>query len=384
MRLANFIRSNREPILAEWESFARSMLPEAKARVLSTGDFRDHGSELLDAIAEDMDASQTPSEQTEKSRGRGCNGVRLDRVGDLHGGTRIESGFDLEQVVAEFRALRASVIRLWERSSPEGAGAADDGGITRFHEAIDQGLSQSINQSAKLLASYRNLFVGILGHDLRNPLAAIVLCAGALLQSEHSPAGVAKSGAQILKSANNMRRMVGDLLDLTRTRFGKTIPVKLERLDLAAVCKSAVEEIAAGRPARIIRCSTSGDLHGCWDEARLHQLVSNLVSNACEHGAAATPILVDVSADASQVFVSVHNEGEEIAAADLPTLFDPLVQGQRKQTEEHRPSGHASLGLGLYIVKQIATAHGGTVEVSTSNAAGTTFRVSMPRDGASL
>jgi len=374
MKLSDFIRSNREPILVEWEAFARSM-PSA-TEGMSVSELRDHGGVLIDAIAADMENAQTDRQQSEKSKGRGDNGVRLDRVGNEHGGDRAESGFRMEQVVAEFRALRASVIRLWEKSQLDGA---DRDGVTRFHEAIDQALAQSVTQSMQRVTSYRDLFVGILGHDLRNPLSAIHLTASALLQSEETSDKARKSAARILRSTAKMTQMIGDLLDLTRTRFGKSIPIELKALNIGEVCGAAVDEMQAGHPDWVIRYSTMGNLDGRWDEGRVGQLVSNLVANACRHGKEASPVTVAVSDSDEQVVIAVHNEGDPIPDSAIGMLFEPLVQGARKKANGQE-TAQDGLGLGLYIVKQIASAHGGQVDVKSSAAEGTTFTVRLPRD----
>ncbi|MEO6953880.1 MAG: sensor histidine kinase [Polyangia bacterium] len=374
--LADFIRSNREAILVEWEAFARSM-PTATAGMSAT-ELRDHGGPLLDAIAADMEHAQSIGQQAEKSKGRGHNGLRLDRVGDQHGGDRVDSGFRLEQVVAEFRALRASVIRLWEKSVASSTNAADAAGVTRFHEAIDQALAQSVTQTDQMLSGYRDLFVGILGHDLRGPLSAIQIGADLLVESEETPDIARKVGARISNSARKMTRMVSDLLDLTRTRFGKSIPVELAPLDLGEVCRATVEELEIGLRDGAICYSTTGNLEGRWDAVRIAQVVSNLVTNARHHGKASAPIAVEVAGHDDGVVIAVHNEGEPIPATLVASLFEPLVQGERRRARSGMAEGN--LGLGLYIVKQIAIAHGGTVDVESSATKGTTFRVRLPRD----
>ncbi len=354
-------------------------MPSATAG-MSVAKLRDHGGALLDAIAADMEDAQTGAQQADKSKGLSENGAGLDRVGDQHGADRAESGFRMEQVVAEFRALRASVIRLWEKSDN-----VDRDGVTRFHEAIDQALTQSVHKSMTAITGYRDLFVGILGHDLRNPLSVIHMTASELLRSEHTSDAGRVAGARILRGADKMIKMVSDLLDLTRTRFGKSIPITPKPLNLGEVCGAAVDEIEAGHPDWVVRYSATGSLRGRWDEVRIGQLISNVVTNAGKHGKSGAPISVDVSGDDQQVTIAVHNEGDPIAASAVALLFDPLFQGERRKTQTD-DAAHArlglGLGLGLYIVKQIASAHGGTVEVESSAAKGTTFTVRLPRDTA--
>jgi signal transduction histidine kinase len=278
-------------------------------------------------------------------------------------------------VIAEFRALRASVVRLWERAQYEGREHADPAGVTRFHEAIDEALGRSVGRSMQAQTRYRDLFLGILGHDLRNPLGAIRLGAVALAQIELSPKEVRDLAARILRSADVMTKMVEDLLDLTRTRFGKTLPIEPQPLDAGEVCRRAIDEVLAAHPGCRIRYSASGDLHGEWDEIRLTQLTTNLVVNACQHGMPSGVVTVEVEGRGDLVTLTVHNLGPAISKNDLPLLFDPL----RHAGKEAAPKPGGGLGLGLYIVRQIAASHGGTAEVTSEKGQGTTFTVKLPR-----
>ena len=285
-----------------------------------------------------------------------------------------------QQVVAEFRALRASVIRLWEKSVATCTNVVDAAGVTRFHEAIDQALAQSVTQSEQMLSGYRDLFIGILGHDLRGPLSAIQIGADLLVESAETTDIDRQVGARMSRSAKKMSKMVSDLLDLTRTRFGKSIPVDLEAHDLGEVCRATVEELSIGLPEGAIRYSSTGNLHGRWDAVRIAQIVSNLVINARHHGKESAPVVVEATGGGDDVTIAVHNEGDPIPAGSISSLFEPLVQGERRKARLGKTEG--SLGLGLYIVKQIALAHGGSVEVESSAPKGTTFRVRLPRGAA--
>jgi hypothetical protein len=181
MRLSQFILSNLEPILTEWESFARSVLPEANFGKLV---LRDEAAAILKTIAHDMETPQTATEQAEKSKGRGPR-TEQDSAAEIHASDRLRLGFNQSQVVSEYRALRASVIRLWINSSPEIEESAVDQ-LIRFNEGIDQALSESTDRFMQEIEKSRDFAVGVLAHDLRNPLQAIVASAE-ILQTEEGP-----------------------------------------------------------------------------------------------------------------------------------------------------------------------------------------------------
>jgi signal transduction histidine kinase len=365
VRLAEFIRNNHESIVAEWEAFARSLLSgqgETSALVL-----RDHANEILDAIADDMESLQSLEEQAQKSKGRGDDG-RLGGAGKIHATVRIEGGFRLDQLVAEYRALRASVLRLWRDS-----GEHEVDGVTRFNEAIDEALTVATNRYMEMMDRHRDQYLGVLGHDLRNPLGAIIMGASALTAIDGLDDGTARIASRILSSARRMDRLVGDLLDLTRTHLGAGLSIAPTPMDLAPVCRQVIAELEGAHPNEPVKFTAEGDLHGEWDGDRLAQVVSNLVGNGIEHGSKRSPVTVVARDDGEDVVLEVHNEGPPIPARELSAIFEPMVS----RGSEDKPS--QNLGLGLYIAEQVVVAHGGTIVVTSTQAEGTTFSVHLPR-----
>jgi signal transduction histidine kinase len=215
------------------------------------------------------------------------------------------------------------------------------------------------------------MFAAVLGHDLRSPLSAI-LSSAAAIQVRSDDALVQEAAARTLSSGRRMRRMIDDMLDLSRARLGGGIPVQPETVDLGALVQRVVREHQSAHPERTIRVEDRGDLTGHWDPVRLSQLASNLIGNAIQHGDHAGEVHVQLDgSDARDVTLSVANAGS-IPEQILPRLFDPFagVHG------EHRSGG---LGLGLYIVQQIAQAHQGHVAVDSNSGTQTIFKVQMPR-----
>ncbi|HSK04873.1 MAG TPA: GAF domain-containing sensor histidine kinase [Kofleriaceae bacterium] len=218
------------------------------------------------------------------------------------------------------------------------------------------------------------LFAGVLAHDLRNPLGAMMTAAQlVLMRLEGEGDRNAKPLSRILSSGQRMSRMIDQLLDFTRARAGGGIAVQPRETNLADLCSQAIGELELVYPDRKIRCDFDGDQGGDWDPDRLLQIISNLVANAAQHGRPGSDIHVRVDGRAAEaLLLEIHNEGA-IPPALLQGLFDPF------RVTRHRRDHSRGLGLGLFIVKELVRAHGGTVEVASSEEAGTTFTVRLPR-----
>jgi signal transduction histidine kinase len=376
MRLADFILKNIEPILAEWEAFARSVPPGATMDQLA---LRDHAQDILRATALDMASAQTAAERADKSRGHGhgeADSLRLNGASDVHAVGRVRSGFDLLAVIAEYRALRASVVRLWRESRPD-PDPLDLDDLARFNESLDQSLTKAVRSYTQQVDRSRQMFLAILGHDLRNPLNSMMMSAEALSQPGLLDAESSRMASGIAASAAAMGRMIGDLLDFTGAGLGSAMPLSPAPMDLGRLGQEVLDEMRAAYPKRTLGYHPHGDLSGEWDAARLRQLLSNLLGNAIQHGASDGPVNLSVAAHGPDVLLAVHNGGAPIPPDALAGIFDPLVRGRSPELQKHRRPG--SIGLGLYIAREVATAHGGTIEVTSTAGAGTTFAVRLPR-----
>ena len=364
--LSDFIRHHHRELIENFESFARTF--SAVAAHMTSAELQDHCEELLTAIVADMESPQTDVQQADKSVGLGLVGA-MESSGLLHAEARILHRFNLAQVLAEFRALRASVLASYDADS----GPVDLTGIRRFNEAVDEAMTISMVRFSDHVESYRDQFIGVLGHDLRTPLSAIT--AGAVVLSarpDGDPQASARMGALILRSAHRMDAMIADLLDFTRTRLGTGIPIKPASADLAEICGQAMVEARLVHPATPLSYEASGDLKGIWDAARLQQVVTNLLMNAFKHGAG-TAVRMTARGTTETVTLAVHNFGPEIPAELHDSIFEPLIQ--------YGGAAHAGdgLGLGLFIVRAIVAAHDGKVTVRSGHSSGTTFEVQLPR-----
>ncbi|GAC1422862.1 MAG: HAMP domain-containing sensor histidine kinase [Burkholderiaceae bacterium] len=374
MKLFHFINSHLEEIISEWEKFAQTLGPAADA--MSDLALRDHAKGILQAIALDIGTRQNAAQQYEKSQGQPPEEVDLQSAAAIHGGLRQASDFSLLQLSAEYRALRATVIRLW---LPR-VGAMSESTVqemVRFNEAIDQALAESVVTYSARADQTRELFLAILGHDLRAPLSTMLMAGEMLKREEVGRAQVAQIGARVRRSSLLMNHMVADLLGFTRTQLGKGMPIKPAPTDVAEVCHAAVEDAGATHPQALFDIFISGDLNGAFDQVRLHQLLTNLLVNAAQYGASERPVTLAASGDAERIIIEVSNYGAAIPAEALQLIFKPLVQLTPTESQDVRP--RTSLGLGLFIAREIAVAHGGTIDVTSSAVEGTVFKVSLPR-----
>jgi signal transduction histidine kinase len=379
MKLAVFIRSNENVIVAEWEAFAQTYLPSAAHMDRSA--LRDHVIGLLRFIADDLETFETERERSEKAKGQGLKeGGAHDSAAETHAALRFTGGFDTIEMIAEFRALRASVIKLWraEWAKAETADILPD--LLRFNEAIDQVMTESLARFTQKFTHSGSLFVGTLVHDFRDPLAAVHNSAQALLMRGKLDDEQVNRVSQIETSTSRINRLVSDMIDAVRIRLDKGMPVAPAPMDIGIAVQEAAKEVQEAHPDRKILIETSGDLKGEWDRVRIGQALSNLIGNAVLHGLKTSAIDVAAKSAGQEVKLSIHHEGT-IPPDAVATVFDPLPRGE---DENQIQSEKAKLDLGLFITKGIVTAHGGKITVTSSKEEGTTFTAHLPRKNSKL
>ena len=371
MRLSNFILAHLAEILADWDAFARSQEIPVPMTELA---LRDHARPILEAIALDMLTPESPRQQFDKSRG--LEPIDARSAASTHGTLRHVSGFSLVQLAAEFRALRATVLRLWlPRVDHFDAEVAGD--MVRFNETIDQALAESILTFSKQGERTRDTFLAMLGHDLRSPLSAMSMAAQILMKEELTPANGHLVATTLLRSTRSMAAMVDDLLEFARLQLGGPIPVNAKMLDMTEFFKEAVEDARAAHPGCEFEFRTAGDVACNVDAPRLRQVLCNLLNNAAQYSARDQLVSLSAQGFADAVVVQVRNFGSVIPAAAISSIFNPLVQLQPDPNDRGRAT--TSIGLGLFIAREITLAHGGTIEVSSSAENGTVFSLRLPK-----
>lgn len=225
------------------------------------------------------------------------------------------------------------------------------------------------------LGEFREQLIGIVGHDLVNPLSTIIIAGELLLERENLSASGIELAKKITGNAALAVRLIEQLLDFTRSRLGGGIPIDPKPFDMNDVFRQVVGEMELRHPERPVRVDVRGDLNGVWDRDRIYQLVVNIVGNAVQHGEAGSSIDLHVDGGESEVVIEITNRGKAIPAETLPFIFEALRTGREKHLS--RTQG---LGLGLFIARQITRSHGGSITVASSGSEGTTFRVRLPRD----
>lgn len=359
-------------ILTEWDRFAKTLETE---EILSKKKIRDHAEQILRAIALDIDTDQSSKQQQDKSQGLSPDTLAVSGA-SIHGIARQTDGFTLLQLTAEYRALRATVQRLWFALGNE-LTSAHSADLIRFNEAIDQALAESVVTYAEQATRAKDTFLAILSHDLRSPLATIAMSGSLLNQPGITNEYVVKVGLRIRRSASVMNSMVNDLLEYARAELGGEMPMSFSDANMVDICEAAVADAAAVHPNCSFIFTPNESVTGCFDQVRLQQVFTNLLNNAAQYRGDAMPVTMTLSTNHDCATISIQNSGALIPQLAIDAIFDPMVQLAITPDQKERAS--TSLGLGLYIAKKITLAHDGSISVESRDSIGTVFTVVIPR-----
>lgn len=365
MRLAEFIERNHGRIVDAWQQFVEQ-LPSFDGQI-STAELRTHAGRMLDAVVGDMRSPPQPDRaaappEPQEARGAGAS---------EHGLQRHAAGLSLVALTSEFRALRAVVLRLWAGAGFVRSPAAFDD-LVMFNESLDRVTAEAVQAFAQAAERDRALVMGIVAHDLRGPLQTASM-ASHILAHRHPQVGQDETMAQLRRSLARMVPMVDDLMAVAAFGLRGPMNVRPVSMDLAALATEIVAEVAAEFPSHRFVLETRGAQVGNWDKARLGQLLSNLLRNAAAHGDPEGVIRVVLTEGEGHAVLSVHNRGPVIPPAERASLFSPTARGSTAKAGAH-------LGLGLFIVREIARGHGGSVGVTSDSEHGTVFSVLLPTD----
>lgn len=366
--MADFIELHAETIIGRAVEFARSV---AVAPALDERELRDHLPEILAVMVEDLRSRQTLGEAVAKSEGRGVPspGGETSPAG-THALHRAHSGYSISNLVSEYRALRASVLHLWAESPRHAIPPID---VTRFNEAVDQAIAESVHHYAEEVERWRNIFLGVLGHDLRNPLNAILL-SSEFIAARAVDGPVATAANRAVRSGEHMRELLDRLLVYNRAQLGRQFHVELEKVDLAEVCREQLDMLRTTLPGARISFDGPETVQALCDASRIGEAITNLVSNAYKYGERNSEIRVHLRQRERFIEIAISNSGSDIPQDVLERIFDPLSRGGETTGEQER----LSMGLGLFVVKQVALAHDGDVFVESGDGT-TTFTVQLPR-----
>jgi len=338
--VADFIRSQQDRIAQLWEQ-------EIQRDVRKRPVLADHIPSFLTALAAWIEGDIECAEETFRDLTEG------------HALLDLGYGMGLETLTRELSKLRVVIVRELLAAVPAGES------LVRLLQAMDSAIDGAIRRYATRREEVRERFIGILGHDLRDPLSTVIISARTLASNQHLEREHRLTASRIVRACNRMQRMINDVLDFARGHLGSGIPAYPMANDMGDICRAATDEMIAAHPQRAIHIKTRGDLHGTFDRDRVHQAITNLLSNAIHHGEGAIDVLVH---GGDEIVTEVTSHGPPIPESLRDQIFDPFA---------HSDSS-AGLGLGLYIVHQIAIAHGAHCEVVSDDDV-TTFRIRWPR-----
>jgi signal transduction histidine kinase len=371
-KLADFIEHHAQRIVDDAVTFARTL---DAGTPLEEAELRDHLPEIIATIVADLRSPQTSADEIVKSEGRAtAQEGRPRTAAATHALHRAHSGYSMSQLVSEYRAMRAAVLREWANTSDADLAEARND-VTRFNEAIDQAVAESVSYYAGEVERWRNMFLGVLGHDLRSPLSAILMTSQMLCRMQLD-APIATAAQRLIRSGERMRELLDSLLVFNRAQLGVGFAIDRVEVDLTEVCKEEIELLQAAMPEARISFQGEGPVLGKFDAARIREALSNLVVNASKYGTPGRVIHVGVRNNADgEVELAVANAGEPIPHESIELMFEPL----RRLGVVGGASENASLGLGLFVVSEIAKAHDGTVQAESADGV-TTFRLQLPRN----
>jgi signal transduction histidine kinase len=346
-RLAAHIRERQSAVIEAWS--ARMRATGKGARPFSTDDLP----EMLERIAR---AIETSDDSVRPTRG----------LANEHAIARLRAGYRLREVVAEFRLLRRVLIEQMEMLTRHDPNYVES--IALLHSVIDHAVANAVDEYTAERDRTRDRFISILSHDLSQPLNAIRFGAETLVRTAPVKSGTHKTAALVASSATRMHTMIADLLDFARGRAGQTMPITPTRVNAALLMYRITDEIATAHPERSIQClvadqGSESDVE--WDQARMTQALSNVLTNALTHGG--DPVVLEAGTREDCVCIEVRNQGE-IPTDVWPRLFEPFAGNADRR----------GLGLGLYIVERVVSAHGGTVRARSSGGV-TSIRLVVPR-----
>lgn len=368
MTLTEYMRANADALIRDWVSQANP--PSVASGEYNAAQLGDRLRDLLLHIAEGID--DLPAREADA---RVHNPADFAIWGGQHAEERLRQGYSLDDVLAEFCGLRELILQSWARlPRPDAEAAVKD--LLRFNRALDLGLTESIRRYSVDQTHARDLFTGMLVHDLRNPLGTVASLARVLAQTSDGSGDTAEIAAKLGRASTRMRELVEEMLDVMQARLGRSLPLKRVPASLAEICGRVVEETRAHHPDCRIEMTEQGELRGEWDPARLGRVLTNLLVNAVKYRTPHSVIRIALVDHGAEVEVSVTNKGPAIASEDLISIFDPLVR--LRQHAADATSAARGLGLGLYVARQLVLAHGGRIGAQSTEGVNV-FSFVLPR-----
>ena len=362
--LAKFLRAERESLIASWERLVLEDPGVPEATRLPEPALRNDMPALIEGIASALERIDgRPVEDTEWAIGGAATAHALQRFG---------AGYTLEAALRELSHFRSAMADIFYEHAVMPSRSEFRLMSVTIDETVAIVAARMRDEEQARMAHVRERFVAVLGHDLRNPLNAITIGAAGLLRHqlpEREAAGVLR----IARAAERMARMIADIYEFAAVRLAPTgLRLAVQRSNIAELCNEVIEEMRLLHGSRAIVFQPREEVCGIWDRNRILRVLSNLLGNALTHSPLSSEVRVGVTLRGERVVVSVHNDGEPIEAAILPLLFNPFARGGAAVNKAD------GLGLGLFIAREIALAHGGEIRVESTAERGTCFTLELP------
>jgi signal transduction histidine kinase len=377
MKFDAFIQRNVDAIVDAWVTCAGEiLLPLNTAE--SIADLRRHGLALVPEIAGDMQRSDNDIDPFASSHEVGAVAEIVEDAASAYSASRYAAGLSMEQLVHELCLLRSIVSSLWRQAGTTGEVSEAIDGIDRFSGVLDRILLRAVQEYRSKVAASRDIFLAMLGHDLRGPLHGIAMASSVLASPSLAESTRVQTAKRVAQATKIMEDLIRDLLDFTRSRLGIGIAVERSECNLQEACEEVLGMVQMGSPEREFSLRCVGDLRTQADRSRIRQVLSNVLNNAVQHGADNTPVALIATGAEDAITLTVSNFGEPIPWELARMIFEPLVQAPITTSDKGRRLKD-SLGLGLFIAREIVHGHGGTITVQSSQDGETTFSIRLPR-----
>lgn len=355
--ITEHLRARKAEITRVYEALVRAELPELDR--LDHAAVIDHLPEFLEGLARWIDGDTAAAR------------AGFTALAEGHAIQRLGYGISLVTVTREYILMRSTILNEL-LAVPSGEGTAAQ--LVRVNAGMDEAVHEAVRRYSSRRDEVRDRFMGVLAHDLRNPLHGIVLAATRIASATSTSAPSIHRLAEIItRSSERMGRMLHDLVELARGQLGGGIPIVLRQGDMGELCREVIEEVEQAYPGRELALERDGDLRGVWDHDRVMQALNNLVGFALERGATVVMLGARESADHQAVVTTVHDSGAPLLPEQVAGAFEPFLVDAPSDPERR------GLGLGLYIARQICLAHGARCTLDRSDASGTTLAVVWPR-----
>jgi signal transduction histidine kinase len=377
MKLDAFIEHNAGVIVDAWVTCTREILLPLKTTE-SIADQRRHGLALIPKLSRDMQRANNDIDPFATANQIAPIAEGVEDTAPVYTASRYTAGLSIEHLAHELCLLRSVVSSLWRQADSTGEASEAVDGLDRFNGALDRTLIRAVEELGNKVAASRDIFLATLGHDLRSPLHGIAMASSVLESPDLADSVRIETAKRVRRAAEIMEGLVADLLEFTRSRVGIGMSVARSECNLQEICEEALAMVQMIGPGREFSLTCAGDLRIQVDQSRIRQALSNVLNNAVQHGADKSPVALRATGTQDAITLTVSNFGTAIPSELSQMIFEPFVQVPITTSDTGRRRKD-SLGLGLFIAREIIQGHRGTITVQSSRDGTTDFSIRLPR-----